>query len=206
MLNILKARYVVLDLETTGLDTESDEPVQVAYAIIDHGKTDFTGHVLVRASIPSHPQAEAVHGLTSARLETAKPFEELAPRLYDLLKDSIVIGHNALKFDVPMLARMFRQALPNTDAAAWSPSVFDTCLWSRKLTPKGRHTLKAAAERWKVDMGQHHEAWHDVRTAWSLFTHFIKACPELRELTPEEAIQHQAEEFKNFTFKELTLP
>ena len=89
---------VVLDTETTGLDSDDQ--------IIEIGVTDIKGNVLleqrVRPSVPVNPEARNVHGICGVELEHEPCFLEIEPLLKQLLKGKTVVIFNA-EFDIRLI-------------------------------------------------------------------------------------------------------
>ena len=101
---LLKEPWVALDLETTGLDPDSDE-------IIEVGLARFQGAtVLDRLSTTVNPlQAltpfvQRYTGITQADVDASPPFGDVAPRLLDFVGEAPIVGHN-LPFVLSFLAR-----------------------------------------------------------------------------------------------------
>ena len=97
--------FAVLDLETTGLDPAC-RVVEIAVVRLDrHGAPQDAWHSLVNPGIPI-PNA-AVHGIDDARVAEAPPFARIAASLARLLAGQVLVAHNLVGFDRPILARHF---------------------------------------------------------------------------------------------------
>jgi DNA polymerase-3 subunit epsilon len=83
--------WVVLDTETTGLDTRA-QAIQIAIASAD-GATLLNTLVRPIGRIP--PEAIAIHGITDAMVVDAPTFPEVHPTLAEILHGKIVIAYNA---------------------------------------------------------------------------------------------------------------
>lgn len=94
-------RVAVLDTETTGLDTESDEILSIAVC-------DGLGKKLVEYLVkPDHhkswPDAQAVNGISPEMVRNAPSIGEVAPNIRDaLLGNRIIVGYN-VRYDIEML-------------------------------------------------------------------------------------------------------
>ena len=102
------ARFVVFDLETTGLNVRDDRIVSLA-ALDMHTGREFFAHV--NPGVPVPRAAQEVHGLTDDFLR-AKPkwasvgrrFWAWFARLYEEPGARVcLVGHNAARFDAPFL-------------------------------------------------------------------------------------------------------
>jgi len=166
--NIVTAgRYAVLDLETTGLSNKTAEPVQLAFGLVDHGRPQLRGYYTLSPGVPVTWGASRVHGHTKKSLKHSPRFRDIAAELFGLLDDRIILGYNAKRFDVPILARMFAETAPKY--ADWAPHVLDVLLWDRKFAPGGKHDLKTVATRLGLPTDGMHDAWYDCRLTWQVF-------------------------------------
>ena len=106
-------RGLFVDVETTGLDTETDEIIEVALLPFDYDPS--TGDVLAvhedqaldelrDPGIPIPPESSQVHGISDVDVK-GKVVDEA--RLNALVADAdLIIAHNAA-FDRPMLERVW---------------------------------------------------------------------------------------------------
>jgi len=93
------ATVCYLDTETTGADPESDEPVTIG--IID-GNGDVLMNVRIKPSVPIHPDAQAVHGISNEMVAHCRTFRDIADELNAIVAKRLVVVYNA-KFDMNLL-------------------------------------------------------------------------------------------------------
>ena len=60
---------VGFDIESTGLDTEVDEPISYGFAVYQHGELVSEEHFFALPNTGIHPAAEKVHGWSRDKLE-----------------------------------------------------------------------------------------------------------------------------------------
>lgn len=99
-------RLAFIDTETTGLNP--GEHVVIEFACIihdDYGEIERfetrikpTPDEISRA----HPKALEVNGYTPEKWEDAPSIEEVGPRIVEILRDSVLVGHN-IPFDESMI-------------------------------------------------------------------------------------------------------
>jgi DNA polymerase III subunit epsilon len=91
------ARFVAVDVETTGLDPSHDEVVSFAAVPIEEGRVIARRAVrgLVRPSSPPPGSSIEIHGLRAADLAAAPPPEEALAPLADALRGHIPVAHAA---------------------------------------------------------------------------------------------------------------
>ena len=87
--------YAVISLKTTGLfPYQRDRVVEVAVVHLDEG-----GHMTARWESVVNPCSNVgavhTHGISTAELLRAPTFEQIAPRLVDLLRGRVLVTHNA---------------------------------------------------------------------------------------------------------------
>ncbi len=104
-------RFCVIDIETTGLNTKKDEIIAIAALPVEGFKVKFSEHLftLVRAE-RFEPKSVRYQGITMSDLKDAPAFEDVAPKLLDLISNSIVVGY-ATYIDVEFLKRAFKKKL-----------------------------------------------------------------------------------------------
>ena len=92
------------DLETTGIDIGKDRIVEISiFKVFPNGNKESKTW-LVNPTIPIPPQTTAVHGITDEKIADEPTFAELAPQVYNMIKDSDLAGFNSDRFDIPLLA------------------------------------------------------------------------------------------------------
>lgn len=94
-----KENYVLLDTETTGLDQNLDEIIEIAIVDMD-GKALLNTKTYTNVEISSG--AAAVHGIDKEELVGKPTIKELSPTIEELIKDKTVLIFNA-NFDIGML-------------------------------------------------------------------------------------------------------
>lgn len=98
------------DLETTGVDIGKDRIVEISiFKIFPNGNKESKTW-LVNPTIPIPPQTTAVHGITNEKVANEPTFNELAPLVHQMIKDSDLAGYNSDRFDIPLLAEELLRA------------------------------------------------------------------------------------------------
>ena len=73
--------FVAIDLETTGLDFEKDEIIEVALVRFENGVQGESVDYLVKpTSVTLRPFIESLTGISNADLENAEPFAAVAQK------------------------------------------------------------------------------------------------------------------------------
>ena len=120
------SRYVAIDTETTGLDPERHEVIEVAAIAFDaEGNILGEYNTLVRPRhvVPYH--IERLTGIEAGSVETAPLFSSIATELAEFIADSPIIGQS-VEFDLKFLAQ----------GGVWPPGpVYDTFDLGQLLLP-----------------------------------------------------------------------
>jgi DNA polymerase-3 subunit epsilon len=111
------ARIVIFDCETTGTDRLTDQVIELC---IQRGLDDAAQSQTwrIRPSVPIHPGAQAVHGITLDDLADCPAFGEVADQIAAVFADAdVIVGYN-IAFDIDMLqAEYTRIGRPMLDFA-----------------------------------------------------------------------------------------
>lgn len=145
-------RQIVLDTETTGLDTKS------GHRVIEIGATEIvnrrlTGRVFHRYLNPDRAIDEgaiAVHGIRNEQLVNEPRFPDVANELMEFLAGAELVIHNA-SFDIGFLdneLRLMKHAQPELRKHC---DVLDTLTLARERHPGQRNTLDALCKRYYID-------------------------------------------------------
>lgn len=98
------------DLETTGIDVAKDRIVEIAVVKIYPNGNKESKTWLVNPTIPIPPQTTAIHGISDEKVANEPTFKELAPHVFNMIKDSDLAGFNSDRFDIPLLAEEMLRA------------------------------------------------------------------------------------------------
>lgn len=165
--------YTIIDLETTGLDTEFNDIIEISCIRFRNRKEIARYVTLVR---PEYTMAneneneyfvdefiEELTGITNDMLKEAPTFPEIANTLWKFLDDEILVGHN-IHFDLNFLYDNFI----NTIDKPLKNNFVDTLRLSRHIFPnEKKHTLSSLAKALKIDT-TFHRALADCLTTQSL--------------------------------------
>ena len=103
-------RFVVLDLETTGLDPSQDEIVSIAWVVIEQARICLDqARLFYLTPTQSVGQSAVFHQLTDTDLQSAHTFDQVIPELISAVHHSTLVCHN-VALDLGFLNRYLRQA------------------------------------------------------------------------------------------------
>lgn len=169
-------RFVVLDTETTGLDTKKDNLISIGAIVIENQS------IIINKSIESIlyrdenivNEAILIHGLRPSDLATGKQVKAALEEFYNFLNNSIVVAHHT-GFDIAMLSKAVRMFYPSFKMYNYDLDTAKLAMKIDKVNPqkqvidRKKYTLDALCERYDVEVVERHTAWGDAYTTALLF-------------------------------------
>ena len=95
--------YVVLDVETTGLDPVANRIIEVAAIRVQEGRETGRYQTFVNPKVKVPKEITNLTGIKNADIKNGKPYEEMAQDVSDFIGDLPIVAHNA-PFDVKFVA------------------------------------------------------------------------------------------------------
>lgn len=106
----LERPLVVIDLETTGLDTSKDRIVEIAAIKRMPDGEEIVKCRLINPTIPIPKEASEIHGITDEKVKNEYTFKQLAPSIALFIDGCDIAGYNSNHFDIPLLLHEFERA------------------------------------------------------------------------------------------------
>jgi len=160
----LDETYVVFDLETTGLQKETDKIIEIGAVKITGGQIADTYSAFINPGQKLTPEITKLTSITDDMLEDAPDISSVLPGFIEFAGDAVLVAHNA-SFDVGFVtvaAGRMGLDINNT--------VLDTLGLSRTLFPElGKHKLDVVAKYLGVSLENHHRAVDDAKATAEIF-------------------------------------
>jgi DNA polymerase-3 subunit epsilon len=145
-------RQIVLDTETTGLETSQD------HRIIEIGCVELVGRKLTGRHYHQYinPQrkvdegAMEVHGITDQFLEDKPLFDQVAKEFLEFVDGADLVIHNA-PFDVGFINHEIAKLSGKFQVIETSCRIIDTLALARQKHPGQKNNLDALCKRYGVD-------------------------------------------------------
>ncbi|NND61297.1 MAG: DNA polymerase III subunit epsilon [Gammaproteobacteria bacterium] len=145
-------RQIVLDTETTGLETElGHRVIEIGCVeLINRRRTGKVFHKYIRPEREVDREAMQVHGITTEFLASQPLFNEVVDEFLSFVADAELVIHNA-DFDVGFLD--YELALLGSAHGCMTDHcrIVDTLNLARRLHPGQRNSLDALCRRYEVD-------------------------------------------------------
>lgn len=164
------ADYVVVDVETSGLDPKQGARVIEIAAIRTPGDGTVTDsfHTLINPG-SNDVGLTSIHGITAEIIVDAPVFAQITGHVRKIFSDAIFVAHHAL-FDERFVASEFAHSGERLETMP------GTCTYwmSRSVTDQvENHKLGTLAERYDIDGGLAHSAYSDAMVVVQMLPHLI---------------------------------
>lgn len=103
----LKNPLVFLDLETTGVNVNSDRIVEISYLKVHPNGKEETKTYRVNPGIPIPKEASDIHHITDEDVADCPTFRQVGQNIANDIEGCDLAGFNSNRFDIPMLAEEF---------------------------------------------------------------------------------------------------
>ncbi len=168
-----KSPIVVLDFETTGLNTKEDRITEIGAVKLVDGKVVDSYSELVNPERPLSQQIVKLTGITDQMLVNAPKASEILPDFLKFLDNCPIAAHNA-KFDTGML----KSELARLNIE-YKSTVLDTLYMAQRLYPEmPRYRLGALCRHLGVSLKNAHRAVHDAKATAECLAIMLRECRE----------------------------
>ena len=159
---------VVIDIETTGLDSKHDAITEIGAVKIKNRKVVDTFQTFVNPGIPIPEKITKLTGINDSMVRDAPIIHEVLDDFRDFCGDCALAAHN-VPFDFGFLnekAKEFNWEINNP--------IIDTLALSRELLKDlKRHGLNHVAKYFGIALDNHHRAYHDAIATSEILIRFF---------------------------------
>jgi len=162
--------YAIVDIETTGGYAANNAITEVAIVLHDGNRELKRYETLVRPGMTIPRYVQALTGITDEMVEDAPGFEEIAPFIYEWLKDAVFVAHN-VNFDYSFLNHQLKACGFNLDSRKLC-----TVRLSRKTFPGApSYSLGNICQYLGISIPNRHRAGGDASATVLLFEKILQA-------------------------------
>lgn len=176
----------VIDVETTGLDSEEDRIIEIGIIRFEHGEVVETYGKLVNPERPIPEDSTRITGITDSDVEDAATFGQIADEVYQRLQGVGIVAYN-LSFDRGFVRKELARC-----GLSWpeeSPTL-DPLIFARQFFKNERRkNLGRICELLGIPLEEAHRATHDATVTGHVLYAFADRLPE----TLEELLMLQAQ-------------
>ena len=157
--------FVAVDLETTGLEFEKDEIIEVALVRFENGvPTENVDYLVKPTTAVLRPFIESLTGITNADIADAPDFASVAGSICSFIGDLPIVAHNAT-FDSKFLKNTMEKVGIPFDHAVW-----DSLTLSRiAFQDVPNHRLDTLTQELNIERSRAHRALPDADACGKLF-------------------------------------
>lgn len=165
MFDLSNCRFAFLDLETTGLSPWfGDRICEVGIILTEGRRIKQRYQQLVNPQRPLSPAAASTNRINEAELTQAPVFAEIMEHVDELLRDSVVVCHNA-SFDLQFLDNEYQRA----GRIMQIPNLIDTLHMARTQFDFPSNSLNNIAAAFEIQNPEAHRALADALTDKNIF-------------------------------------
>ena len=161
--------FIAFDFETTGLQVETDRPIEVAAILFKDGKPSDRYSTLINPMIPISDMIADITGITNEMVSSAPKESEVVDELFDFIGNSPIVAHNT-PFDVSFLQAMAERHKKDFVERQY----YDTLTLSRAfLFFQPAHNLSAVSEFFNLSSEGAHRAEKDTENCGEVFVEIV---------------------------------
>ena len=148
-------RQIVLDTETTGLETSQDHRI-IEIGCVEMVNRKLTGrhyHQYINPQRKVDEGAMEVHGITDQFLEDKPVYAAISSDFLKFLDGAELVIHNA-PFDVGFINHELKKLSGKYNALGSTCKIIDTLALARQKHPGQKNNLNALCKRYSIDNSQ----------------------------------------------------
>ncbi len=171
----LKNPLVFFDLETTGINANTDRIVEISYLKVHPNGNEETKTYRVNPGMPIPKEASDIHHITDEDVAHSPTFKEIGKNIAKDIEGCDLAGFNSNRFDVPMLAEEFLRNDIDIDLS--KRKLIDVQVIFHKMEQR---TLSAAYKFYcNAELEGAHGAEADTRATYEVLKSQLDRYPDL---------------------------
>lgn len=170
----LKNPLVFFDLETTGVNINTDRIVEICYLKVYPNGNEESKTMRINPEMHIPESSSAIHGIYDKDVENCPTFKEVAKDIAKDIEGCDLAGFNSNRFDIPVLAEEFLRA--DVDIDMMKRKFIDVQVIYHKLEQR---TLSAAYKFYcKKELDDAHTAEADTKATYEVLKAQLDMYPE----------------------------
>jgi len=170
----LKNPIVFFDLETTGVNINTDRIVEICYLKVYPNGNEESKTMRINPEMHIPESSSAIHGIYDKDVENCPTFKEVAKDIAKDIEGCDLAGFNSNRFDIPVLAEEFLRA--DVDIDMMKRKFIDVQVIYHKLEQR---TLSAAYKFYcKKELDDAHTAEADTKATYEVLKAQLDTYPD----------------------------
>jgi ATP-dependent DNA helicase DinG len=161
---MLPQSFVALDVETTGLDAEKDEIIDIALVRFENGDIVASLDFLVKPQKKLSSFVNYLTGILQTDLDEAKSFKEIAPQILEFIDGKPLVAHNAAFDSKLFMLALNRNGFKNNEFIFWDSLAIAQAAW-----PFESHKLVNLVKQLNIEVNASHRALPDAEACGKVF-------------------------------------
>ncbi|HEY2810038.1 MAG TPA: exonuclease domain-containing protein [Rhabdochlamydiaceae bacterium] len=157
MLN--KELFVCLDCETTGLDFEKDQIIEIALARFNFDQVLDSFETLIDPQMLIPEASTAIHHITDLMVQGKPTIASLLPKIMEFVGKNIIVGHGIMT-DITFLSNAAKRH--NVPSRLSSHPFIDTLRLARLYGESPTNSLEMLRKHFNIEDEGAHRAMNDV--------------------------------------------
>jgi DNA polymerase-3 subunit epsilon len=179
MADIEKQKFICVDCETTGLDSQNDRIIEVAVMLFDANQVYAQMETLIDPQCEIPESSIAIHHITPEMVKNQPLIMHVLPQILEMIGNHIIIGHG-IKFDIDIIAAAAeRSGIP---CKIQHNLYLDTLRMARLYGESPINSLEHLRKHFNIPLEGAHRAMSDVIVNKEVFKHLAKRYKTTQQL------------------------
>ncbi len=201
--------FIILDTETTGLSTKTDEVIEIAAIKIINNEVVDEFHSYVKPSIPVSSGARKINQISDDILKEAPHIKVVLSDFFIFIGDGILISHSTNDFDIKIINR---QAWEHTQSQLENNHI-NSCKWIHTNFPDYEScALGKLCDFLDIEFTDRHRALDDCYAVYNLLNKLtdyninsLSCSFDVIDDDPKSDDKYITDKDDNIVFKELSI-
>ncbi len=177
---MLPQSFIALDVETTGLDADKDEIINIALVRFENGNATASIDFLVKPQKEIGSFINYLTGISQSELNEAKSFKEIAPEILEFINEQPIVAHN-VAFDSKMFnLALSRNGFKNKEFVFWDSLAIAQAAWINES-----HKLVNLIKMLNIEVSASHRALPDAEACGKVFLRGLEELGKMSEKVQE---------------------
>ncbi|MBQ2754481.1 MAG: PolC-type DNA polymerase III [Clostridia bacterium] len=178
----LTKSVVVFDTETTGLNKETEEIIEIGAVKIQDGEIVDRFSTFINPKKPIPSKIVELTNITDDMVKDAPFIETVMPQFLEFCKDSVLVAHNA-SFDIGFV----KETAKRLGIEGFAHTYIDTVELARGFLPDlPKHKLDFVAKALNISLEGHHRAVNDAETTAQIYLEFARRLNDMEITTTDD--------------------